>query len=466
MTCFLLLALNVSTEMTPHEQSRWALIDSLISRGSFEIDPEIAGSDVAIVNDHYYSVFSPGLSLLLTPYAWLLRTLFKTVNAYSLVLENIGLELFSIVITAISALLLYRINMNIAGEKAAFISSLIIIFCTPIAAFGRSIFPHIYTMFFIVLAFYQILKQRSNHLLAAISLAMCFFLEYQTLILFLPMYFYAYFYRSKRDLITFLIYFIPTVIVGLFHLLYNSLLFGGPFNFPEKFWSGYPERPAEFSLMFSTPPHLGVYLLLLSPENGLLLITPILITSFIGLWYLRTFRSDLAVLIMALLCSSLLFYSAWHLPWGGGSFGPRFLIPVISILSTPLSVFIEKKILKSRLTGIFLFSILMFYSSAASSLGIIVAPDCLFNNAFYNLLRLRSPCIIPQLLGLIHVAQVIYWIFIAVLVNLILSLPLIKFYILKLKEEMLAKYPASALPVFLISRIRLTSCIWLGVALR
>jgi len=149
-------------------------------------------------------------------------------------------------------------------------------------------------------------------MIVSISLAMTFLIEYQSIITFSPIYIYCILRRRRlRDII---IYLIPLLIVLGFHLYYNLTLFKHPLNFPEKFWIGYPSRPAKPSYMFSTPPHLGLYMILFSPENGLFIISPILLFAMLGFKHLWRHNRWLTILILSLWLISLLLFSTWHLP--------------------------------------------------------------------------------------------------------------------------------------------------------
>ena len=413
---FVFLALTVMGDLVLHEKSRWALIDSLITGRGFEVDRYEAGLDVAEFDGHYYSVFSPGLSLLLSPYIFLARILFG--SGFS---EILAVRLLSIAVTTVSAIIIYQLLLRFSSRRSAMISTMLIIYATPVYAFSETIFSHIYVMFFLTLSLYHLLnlEKISSCMIVSISLAMTFFIEYQSIITFSPIYIYCILRRRRlRDIV---IYLIPLLMVLGFHLHYNLTLFKHPLNFPEKFWIGYPSRPAKPSYMFSTPPHVGLYMMLFSPENGLFMISPILLLAMFGFKHLWRHNRWITILILSLWLISLLLYSTWHLPWGGSSFGSRFLIPLIPTLSIPLSLVINKKLRDCDLLRIFPLLVIAFYSIATSTLGAITSPDLLFNCVMYSLIVGGARCLPLTWIRLNPIISIAYWIIITVIISCIIS---------------------------------------------
>ena len=415
MAILSLLALSVMGDFVPHEKSRWALIDSLITGKGFEVDPHIAGLDVAKFDDHYYSAFSPGLSLLLSPYTLLVRILFG--GGFP---EILALRFLSIAVTTFSAIVIYKLLSRFSSRRSAIISTMLIIYATPIYAFSETIFSHIYVMLFLMLSLYYLLnlEKASSRMIVSTSLAMAFLIEYQSIITFLPIYIYCILQKKLRDVT---IYLIPLSIVLGFHLYYNLVIFKHPLNFPEKFWIGYPSRPAETLHMFSTPLHLGLYMILFSPENGLFMISPILLLAIFGFKRLWRLNRWLTILILNLWLINLLFYSTWHLPWGGSSFGPRFLIPLIPTLSIPLSLMIDEKIRNCDPLKIFPLFVIAFYSVATSTLGAITSPDILFNGVIYDLIVNGARCLPLSWIKLNPMISITYWIIVTIIISCIIS---------------------------------------------
>lgn len=97
-----------------------------------------------------------------------------------------------------------------------------------------------------------------------------------------------------------------------------------------------------YERLFTTPLWLGFSGFLISPYKSIFLYTPLLILipfSLKSAW--RRQRHEV-VFILALLLSQMLLFGAWH-DWGGGeSWGPRFLMPLHSLLLLLLLPFIAR----------------------------------------------------------------------------------------------------------------------------
>jgi hypothetical protein len=86
-------------------------------------------------------------------------------------------------------------------------------------------------------------------------------------------------------------------------------------------------------------PDFQIALDLLFANKGLITLAPILGLALVGLWLLhrRGLRAE-AWLIGALFLVYVTYNSGYWLPFGGGSPGPRFLIPVLPFLAVPLAL--------------------------------------------------------------------------------------------------------------------------------
>ena len=119
------------------------------------------------------------------------------------------------------------------------------------------------------------------------------------------------------------------VAVGLLPLaLYDQAVYGSITHV------AYADLPRHQSGFFGIRlPSLTVLVALLGDSRGLLTLAPVLVAGLIGigLLYRRGHRAE--AVVMAAVCASYFLYNAgYFLPFGGGSPGPRFLVPTLPFL--------------------------------------------------------------------------------------------------------------------------------------
>jgi hypothetical protein len=83
---------------------------------------------------------------------------------------------------------------------------------------------------------------------------------------------------------------------------------------------------------FTTPILTGLYGLLASPGKGILEYNPILLLSIAGFFVKRWPNRAFMFLVLSVASIYIVSYSAWAWWWGGGVWGPRFLVPIIPLL--------------------------------------------------------------------------------------------------------------------------------------
>jgi hypothetical protein len=137
------------------------------------------------------------------------------------------------------------------------------------------------------------------------------------------------------------------VVAGVLPLLaYNLWAFDSPFHFSYNDAVSYQGDSGHDVIGLNDEGFFGigvpdphVALKLLFSAKGLLVLSPVLALSVIGivLLYRRGRRAE-ALVLGAVPLTYLVYNSGYWLPFGGGSPGPRFLVPALPFLAVPLAI--------------------------------------------------------------------------------------------------------------------------------
>lgn len=119
---------------------------------------------------------------------------------------------------------------------------------------------------------------------------------------------------------------------GIAYLLRNEYLFQNPLDF------GYPSEieGVQRLLRFDTPLLTGIRIFLFSPGKSIFLFALPLLLAVPGIWKLYRIDRSLAVIAAGVPLVNLLFFSRYSFLEGAYSYGPRYLMPAIALLSLGL----------------------------------------------------------------------------------------------------------------------------------
>jgi hypothetical protein len=120
-----------------------------------------------------------------------------------------------------------------------------------------------------------------------------------------------------------------------------------------------------------THPRAGVLVDLLFSERGLFVLMPVTLAAVVGLPLLARSARREAFLVGGLALAVLLYNAAYYLPFGGGSPGPRFLVPILPFLGLPLAA----ALVRWPLIVLATFAVSAFWMISATTAGPLLAED-------------------------------------------------------------------------------------------
>jgi len=392
-----------------NENSRLALTKAIVDEGKLTIDSfyNFTG-DRSYYQGHYYSDKEPGLSFLATPIyaAWkfiyynffpkdfiqshkgtdeYLRSYIGTKGVYIVEPINPGFfDLMSmILVTVFTSSIFSSLTVVLVYKFTKFWdkNECNKIFVTFIAGLATLIFPygqvfldHGVATFFAFFAFYLLFKMRHERrfenkylYLAGISSGFAITVSIVTAVISMFCLIYLFIVDRKK-----LHFFILGGILGILPLLiYNFLIFNSPFQLTRfyldpEIWGPFAQEklPSELSLCF-----FSFYRQTFDSYKGLFFYYPILLLSFLGIYYAFKKYKIESLLFLALILIYILANKGW---WTGGtSFGLRHLTPISPFLVVSL-VFVFQKSSKKIMFLIFL---LFLYSTFVNLVGTAPVKD-------------------------------------------------------------------------------------------
>ena len=361
------------------------------SKGQAQIDQwHWDTNDKAWVNGHFYSVKSPGTAALVTPLYMLIEDLGGAKLARAAVdneqrtahpkwmpdsvvpLENYGydvdrglrvqhivqedtpivwaLTLLAAVIPAVLLLLAVRWagDRFVPGYGTA--AAITLGLATVVMTFASEFFSHVISAGFAFAAFCVLMKERDSEprsLMVGIAgllagLAVTF--EFQTGLVGVVLFGYAL--SRKTDWLRRSAAYATGAVVGALPMLaFNTWAFGNPLKLAYGDAVSFPGVTGHDKLGLNshgffgiTAPRLDSAMQLLFAGRGLLVLTPVVAMAIVGTIIMRRrgHRAE-ANTIFAIAAVYFIYNSGYWLPFGGGTPGPRFLIPALPFVAIGLA---------------------------------------------------------------------------------------------------------------------------------
>jgi hypothetical protein len=313
------------------------------------------------VNGRIVSNFPILPGLLNTPV--FLLAYFLGMNPQQMIEERLFLSLLSAAaIASLSVVFMYLALKKITVPKTAIFFSLVYAFATSawsVAAIG--IWQHGPSIMFITAALWLLLRKDQYLPYSGLLLSLAFFNRPSNLLIVLAIMIYVFLHHRQH----FRNYFIAVLLPLPFFVAYSYIYYG-------QFLFIYSLSAVSLTGNFGK----GILSLLLSPNRGLFIFSPIFIFSFTSLIpaiFLKTHDTIYRYLAIAAI-ALLIFYSKVSCWFGGWGYSYRFLVEILPILIIFLVLAWEENISK-KLYLRFIFSFLLLWSVYTQTLGAYIYPS-------------------------------------------------------------------------------------------
>lgn len=384
---------------TSHPRAAYATLVSLAEDGTTELNKtlaDFAAPDVGYYEGRFYSFFPPGVAALGLPFYFIGQSFNLSLAFAYASISLMGLAaLFFVFLIARQVFLL--------PLWAALGTVLITAFTVPFWNHALTFYQHVPTVALITFAFYAAwrYKQRgSASWLWAVGVWTAYgvstFFDYVNIVLFLPIIAYLLYSafsiqsheRGLRIAIrsSVVITSLALVLLAGAHMFYNVQQFDNfkrfsnalalyeRTNYQELQSSdtrAIAERKEQAISIFKEERIInGIRVLFFSFDKGLFVFAPVFLFSVCGIWTMRKRMNAEFVILLGIVAGTLLLYASFGDPWGGWSYGPRYLAPITWILALWCGAWLAGT--SFRFLRASLVSIAFLFSAGAALLGILV----------------------------------------------------------------------------------------------
>ncbi len=374
--------------------SRYALTKSIVESNSFFFNEELAkfaSPDLIVYQGKYSTLFTPGVSFIAVPFYYL-----GQIFGLPQLITFLSTTLFAV----LNVLLIFLISKKLkANNIHSLIAGLVFAFGTNALGYSSTMTQHHLSLLLILLTILNVVSKRTfvNNLILGGLIGTGILVDIPNAFMMAPAAIYAFFQhfqindsngKKRLNINPFFI----AIIIGLIPLFalfgyYNYSTTGSYTTLAQSigrtdFFATEEikeiNRQSSVNVSKEKPPLIpfatrmqlnGAYILLVSNERGIFFYNPILLLGLLGLFlaYKNKVHNGLVILIFATILVNILMYSMFGDPWGGWSFGPRYLIPSIGLLSIGLG-YLLTKVGKNPFI-IILFIVLTLYSIGINVLG-------------------------------------------------------------------------------------------------
>jgi len=334
------------------------------------------------IKGHYLSLFPIVTPLLVTPLYIITYTLLKLIN-YPIDVFNPGFllivtimeKLSASIIATLSSIFVFSSLKELTNRRIALIGAIIFAFATNTWTISsQALWQHGMSELLLSMIIYFVIineKKEENKNISYLGLLSGLFIYNRPpdSILLLPVLIYIL-SINKFKIIR---YFSFMFAASTPFLLYNFYFFGNLFG-------GYNSNFDVLALNSETWLHfIG---LLISPNRGLFVYSPILVLAIFGYFKIskivnKRIKSFLFIFGLSIILNILVYSSFWHW-WGGWSYGPRFLTGMLPILIIFSGLYLDNHINynnKKKMISISIGLILISWSIFVQIVGAFYYPN-------------------------------------------------------------------------------------------
>ena len=322
-----------------------------------------------IGDGHYVSVFPVVTSVLISP---LYAIPFLLHIPHDGLTQQVMTHVSAALVSALAVMVLYLACRFFSGRKPALLSALVFAFATDTWTISsQTLYAHgmsellLATMIFLV---FRNERQQSlwNFIVLGICSALFFFNRPSDSLLLLPVIAYVVWYHREKTGY----YAAAGILSALPFIAYNLFCF-------HNVMGGYSMSTSRLSFDPTIISHF--FGLLISPNKGLFIFSPVLLLSLIGFWYIMKNRRATCRFLqwsVPAMVLTVIVYASFD-DWGGGeTFGPRYLICLLPYLIIGLCIFfvrIEKEPRNTLVTAAI--ALLIIFSVFVQFIGMFYVPE-------------------------------------------------------------------------------------------
>ena len=399
---------------TPFESTnttaRYTLLKSIVEDKSLILSEDLArlsAPDVVRYNGKFISIFTPGISFLAVPF-YLIGDVYgiPQVTTFTMTLIFAVLNIFLVAQIAIKLGTRYY---------AGLLSGAVFLFGSNALAYAQTLTQHHVSTTIILVSLLLAMQKRSyiNNLLIGLLFGIGLVMDIPNVFMMLPIVVYTFFSNFSLSKIAESVKVSVKLSVVLFVIaLFSSISLFAIYNYQTtgsytKYAQGIGRtdffdteekqlankrdreksaREKKISVPLDTRLQLdGLYILLLSDERGWIFYSPILFIGSVGFFfaYKKKETQRFSALAISIVGMNLLVYSSFGDPWGGWSFGPRYLIPAAALMSAFIGVVLSRY--AKNIIFMIVFAVLLFYSIWVNTLGVITTSAIPPKNEALNL---------------------------------------------------------------------------------